>query len=692
MGFTARGSGRVECGGGRLWRLSLATALALALVPSLAHAATLSGKVSGEVAGGSAEALAGATVTVIDPESMKEVASTTTGALGEYSLEAPSGVFDVRVEPGPEQPFDPTTVHEVELTEARTLDVVLVARSTVALTGFVRDSKGAPIADAKVTLIGKSASAQQRTDANGFYSLSVLPGTYELSANGSGVFPVVPQSWAVQLGSISVQGNQSRDISLPTTSVLTVEALGAGDAPIAGANLTLPPMEGSIEREALGLATVTSGGFSGKTDAQGRAHFAVFTGAAVVGGKTATIFPPAGSGYGVASFSIPNVDQDTTVVVRFQGTVEDTQPPILTIDAEPNGQNGWFTSDPATATAHAKDAALASLTCAVGEEEISAPAGEGSETLDLAVLVAGEGRHQVVCVASDAAGNSTEASALVAIDVTAPPPAALSPDRPPDYLAEASWYRDQVTVSAVAGEDPPLADGSPGSGLDPASLPEPQLLSTSGSHEVVVAPRDLAGNVAGESALVVNVDATSPTSALGCPEDPLLGSSAVASWTDEDGESGLVGAATGVEALDTGEVGSHTALHVATDNVGHSSTSECAYRVVYPFAAAGKTVLPPQLNQRQGNKKKLSVEFSLGGDRGLQIFRAGHPQTQPIDCATGAPIGPSAPAAAAAPLDYKATHDAYEYTWDLQGLGQQGCVALLLGLVDGTTREVWLEL
>jgi Carboxypeptidase regulatory-like domain len=693
MRFRWQGSGRSRSNAVRL--AMLMSFAALALVPAAAQAATLSGKVSGEQAGGTTKPLAGVTVTVIDPESQEEVGSTTTGTFGDYSVVAPSGVFDVRFQPAPGQAFEPTTVHDVDLTTPRTLDVALVATGVVTLSGTLRDAAGAPVPGVNLTLsTGTGSNASDTTGPDGSYSFAVAPDRYSLFAHATKSMPAgLPRSFFFQVRDIDLKADQESDLTLPPTSQLTIEALGSEDEPIANAAVQLPDLNSATSLGDLEADHLQSRDLRGNTDAQGRIVFTVFDGGAPFEEERGEIDPPSGSGYGHTKFTLPTVEQDTTVVVRFQPPGgEDTEPPILTIDAQPNGQNGWFTSNPVTVTAHAEDASIASLACAVGEDETAAFAGESQVALDLAVPVAGEGRHEVICVAADVAGNSSEATASVPIDVTAPPSAVLNPDRPPDYAGAMSWYRDQVTVSASTGEDPPLADGSPGSGLDPSSLPEPLTFSTSGVHEVVAAPQDLAGNIAGESVLVLDVDATAPTSTLSCPEDPVLEAAAVANWVDADGESGLTGAATGAEEIDTGEVGSHAAAHVATDLVGHSTTSECAYRVVYPFAVAGKTVLPPQFMRRQGKAKKVSVEFSLGGDRGLQIFRAGFPATQPIDCATGAPIGASAPAVAADPLRYRAKRGVYEYSWDVRGLGQKGCAALLLGLDDGTTREVWLEL
>ena len=52
--------------------------------------------------------------------------------------------------------------------------------------------------------------------------------------------------------------------------------------------------------------------------------------------------------------------------------------------------------------------------------------------------------------------------------------------REPDYAGKGGWYKDTVTVSFTANGDPTLADGSSGSGVEPATLTAPETFNTSG--------------------------------------------------------------------------------------------------------------------------------------------------------------------------------------------------------------------
>ncbi|MGA2321996.1 MAG: penicillin acylase family protein, partial [Solirubrobacteraceae bacterium] len=72
------------------------------------------------------------------------------------------------------------------------------------------------------------------------------------------------------------------------------------------------------------------------------------------------------------------------------------------------------------------------------------------------------------------------ASAPVVVDKT-PPYAPTASAPAPYYAGGGGWYKNSATVSFTSNGDPALSDGSPGSGVNPASIPSPQTFSTSGS-------------------------------------------------------------------------------------------------------------------------------------------------------------------------------------------------------------------
>ena len=83
----------------------------------------------------------------------------------------------------------------------------------------------------------------------------------------------------------------------------------------------------------------------------------------------------------------------------------------------------------------------------------------------------------------------------------------LTADRAP---AGSKWYRDAVQVSFADGGDAALPDGSPGSGLNPTSLPAPQLITATGTTTVSGSVRDRAGNTSPTVSRSYRVDAAAP--------------------------------------------------------------------------------------------------------------------------------------------------------------------------------------
>jgi len=253
-------------------------------------------------------------------------------------------------------------------------------------------------------------------------------------------------------------------------------------------------------------------------------------------------------------------------------------------------------------------------------------------------------------------------------------------DREPAY---GTWFADAVEVS-FGGEDRLLADGTAGSGVDPASLPRPQLVTTEGANTVSGVIADRAGNVSPARNATVRVDAFPPSSTLTCPEETTRGTRATARWSDADTASGLAGTATGTVTLDPSAVGWHVAEHEARDRVGHVTTSTCAYRVVYRFQFLGGLLAPPLLNAVAPGVATVAVRFSLGGDGGLDPVSG--VTVQQVSCVGGLPEGPNVDGAGA--LSFDATTARYTYRWDATPLSAGTCQRLTLALDDGTSHAV----
>ena len=293
-----------------------------------AGAATISGTVSGQQVGQEPDPLSDASVSVFDSSTSKEVSSTSTAANGTYSVEVPSGTYDVRFAPT-SGGFEPTTVHSVEVAGSRVLNVILTPGGTVHLTGTLRDAGGHPVPGAQLLLnTGHTPTVSATTAADGSYSFAAVPDNYELVAySGKAEAGVeVPSSWFFETAFFALEADQVRNLQLPPIAQVTVEALGKGDTPIAEATVQVPNFSGSADLGGLEGRYVQARNLNTSTNAEGRATFTVFTGSSPMG--TPSISPPAASGYGYTPFEIPQVNADTTVAVHFDSGEE--APPAIT--------------------------------------------------------------------------------------------------------------------------------------------------------------------------------------------------------------------------------------------------------------------------------------------------------------------------------------------------------------------------
>jgi hypothetical protein len=195
----------------------------------------------------------------------------------------------------------------------------------------------------------------------------------------------------------------------------------------------------------------------------------------------------------------------------------------------------------------------------------------------------GTWRYRASAHDGDEVTGFSDASDAVVVDKTAPGTPTLTPDRAPDYAGDGGWYADTVTVTAADTGDPSLADGSDGSGVDPASVPAPATHAASGSHTDNATVRDNADNESAPASSIVKVDATDPELTVTCPAQVLLHGSASAVATASDAHSGLANDPSGTFAIDTGSVGPKTTTRIVADNTGHSAIRSCTTQVAYAY-------------------------------------------------------------------------------------------------------------
>lgn len=183
-------------------------------------------------------------------------------------------------------------------------------------------------------------------------------------------------------------------------------------------------------------------------------------------------------------------------------SIDKTAPGLEGEATQPANAFGWYNDD---VTVHwtATDA-LSGVDASTTPED-TVVAGEGND------LVAGP------VSAADRAGNTTTASVTpVRIDRT-PPSLSGAPTTSPNALG---WYNGDVTVHWTASDEL--------SGLDPATVPGEEVLSSEGAaNSADAAVSDQAGNRSVAHVLGVKIDRTAPHTAVGAPSEWVNGSTTV---------------------------------------------------------------------------------------------------------------------------------------------------------------------
>jgi hypothetical protein len=101
----------------------------------------------------------------------------------------------------------------------------------------------------------------------------------------------------------------------------------------------------------------------------------------------------------------------------------------------------------------------------------------------------------------------------------------------------------------------------------------------------------------------------------------------------------------------------------------------------------------PTLNVAKAGSA-IPVKFSLGGDQGLDVFRAGYPRVTTVSCSTSAPedVIETTVTAGDSSLQYDSTADQYTYVWKTSSNLAGTCVQFDLGLNDESTHTFLLQL
>lgn len=156
---------------------------------------------------------------------------------------------------------------------------------------------------------------------------------------------------------------------------------------------------------------------------------------------------------------------------------------------------------------------------------------------------------------------------------------------------------------------------------------------------------------------------------------------------DEAGGSGLatcVGTVPNGSALDLSP-GTHSLTVTASDNDGNIASVTHSYVV---FASwKGKLDLPPAWSSVKAGQS-IKVTFDIGGNAGADVFAAGSPSSEPVDCVSGASLG----GGNAADGDLKIKHKGgrYDWLWQTNRAWKGTCRALTMDFAIGDGAVIQL--
>ena len=140
--------------------------------------------------------------------------------------------------------------------------------------------------------------------------------------------------------------------------------------------------------------------------------------------------------------------------------------------------------------------------------------------------------------------------------------------------------------------------------------------------------------------------------------------------------------------------GSFTATVSAADGQGGQATADVAVTVqgstapAFPFDGFYAPVDNPAVVNVVKAGSTVPVKFSLGGNRGLDIFADGFPASSPHACGTSGVSDELEQTASpgASELTYDAGSQRYHFNWQTKKQWSGTCRTLVVTLVDGRTR------
>ncbi|HEY7017326.1 MAG TPA: PxKF domain-containing protein, partial [Gaiellaceae bacterium] len=404
---------------------------------------------------------------------------------------------------------------------------------------------------------------------------------------------------------------------------------------------------------------------------------------------TATSASPVGT-YPISNCSGLADDGFTVVYDYANSSHRVVSTPITTASVSPpspNGANGWYVTAPVvTLSATAGELPLASTHYSID--------GGPDQTYSGPFSISADGVHTVSFYSVDTDGNAETAQSItLKVDLHDPTTTAtLTPG------LHNGWYASPtLTLSATDGA---------GSGVDHISYAldggtfqtytGPVSGFTTGNHFVQYRATDVAGRVESTQLIAFKVDAVPPTVNIARPQegdDFKLGQVVNASYKCADKQSGLDscdGDVPNGSPIDTSTVGDHTFTVTGTDIAGHVVTVTHHYHVRFAFQGFFSPVSnssDQKLNLVHAGDL-IRVGFGLDGNRGLDVFGAGSPSSEPVECPGWAPHSVNAAGnGATTGLSFSSASGHYVYGWQTSGTWAGTCRELHMVMTDGTLHK-----
>lgn len=328
------------------------------------------------------------------------------------------------------------------------------------------------------------------------------------------------------------------------------------------------------------------------------------------------------------------------------------------------------------------------------------------------------GTYTLTYTATDGAGNTASDTQTVIVVETTPPIIFAPADASYTCLTEVpAANASQARGPALDPSGIPLVDDDgnyiqgTGAPFDNCGIPAVTVTETSTGQGTAANPKiihrtftatDASGNSSSDVQTITVTDGTAP--AISCPADITVylpmnstATSTVVNYTAPVGTDNCANATTtqtaGLASGASFPVGTTTNTFRVTDAVGN--TAECSFTVtvLYNFSGFFQPVDNlPTFNTVQAGKA-IPVKFSLSGNKGLNIFVVGTPDSQQIACDSGAPVAEIEDTvnAGSSSLSYDAATDQYIYVWKTSNSWAGTCRKLIITLNDGTTHIAYFK-